>query len=105
MARKPKTYNPSTFADFRGGDLGVDIVELVGRALDAVKSVGGQAVVGITLTVKTNKRGTAIEVIDKVKIKKPLPGETEKYEETIMPQRLSFAVALEDPGQQELPSD
>ncbi len=105
MARKPRGFNPIIFSDLRGGAAGEEIVDLIGKAIESVKVTGGQAVVGVTFKVKTNKRGTAIEVMDKIKIKKPLQGEVEKYEETILPERVSAAVALEDPGQQEIPND
>lgn len=105
MARKPRAFNPTTFTDLRGGVVGEEVVELICKAIESVKVTGGQAVVGLSFKVKTNKRGTAIEVMDKIKIKKPLQGEVEKYEETILPERVAFAVALEDPGQQEIPND
>lgn len=103
MAKRARQINPTHINDLRGGAVGEEVVELIGKALDSVKTTGGQAVVSVTLKVKTNKRGTAIEVLDKIKIKKPLPGETEKYEETILPDRVAYAVALEDPGQERLP--
>lgn len=71
MARKPRAFNPTQFADLRGGAVGDEIVDLIGAAIESVKVTGGQAVVGVTFKVKTNKRGTAIEVMDKIKIKKP----------------------------------
>jgi hypothetical protein len=103
MAKRARQFNPTNITELRGGAMGEEVVELIGKALDSVKAHGGQAVVAVTFKVKTNKRGTAIEVLDKIKIKKPLAGETEKYEETILPERVCHALALEDPGQQHLP--
>lgn len=102
MAKRTRT-TLEPVSDFRNGDLMRDIGNLLEQAIKASTETLSASQITITLKAKVNKRGTAIEVLDKVKLKKPIPGNLMRFEETTLEQRLSTAVAIDEEHQQRIP--